>query len=92
MLRAKDSAAHRRPSRSASVCGCFRPGEPQRPERETAELVAQGRTNREIASELFLSETTIESQLSRVFATLGVSGACALRGVTGENARVTIER
>jgi DNA-binding NarL/FixJ family response regulator len=41
-------------------------------EREVAALVAEGRTNREIAARLFLSEKTIETVLSRVFRKLGV--------------------
>jgi DNA-binding NarL/FixJ family response regulator len=41
-------------------------------EREIAGLVADGRTNREIAERLFLSEKTIETHLSRVFGKLGV--------------------
>jgi DNA-binding NarL/FixJ family response regulator len=42
-------------------------------EREVAELVAKGRTNKEIAAELYLSEKTIESHMSRIFDKLGVS-------------------
>ena len=41
-------------------------------EREIAEQVAAGRTNREIGERLYLSEKTIESHLSRVFTKLGV--------------------
>jgi DNA-binding NarL/FixJ family response regulator len=41
-------------------------------EREIAGLVTEGRTNREIAARLFLSEKTIETVLSRVFRKLGV--------------------
>ncbi len=41
-------------------------------EREIAELVADGHTNREIAGRLFLSEKTIETHLSRVFGKLAV--------------------
>ena len=41
-------------------------------EREVAGLVADGRTNREIAARLFPSEKTIETVLSRVFRKLGV--------------------
>ncbi len=52
-------------------------------EREIAELVARGRTNREIAAELFLSEKTIESHLSKVFAKLGVSGRVAVAEAVG---------
>ncbi|HEY6759593.1 MAG TPA: helix-turn-helix transcriptional regulator, partial [Baekduia sp.] len=52
-------------------------------EREIAELVADGRTNREIAGELFLSEKTIESHLTKVFTKLGVSGRVAVAGAVG---------
>ena len=44
-------------------------------EREIAELVAQGRTNKEIAGTLFLAEKTVEGHLTNVFAKLGVSVA-----------------
>jgi DNA-binding NarL/FixJ family response regulator/tetratricopeptide (TPR) repeat protein len=42
-------------------------------ELEVAALVAEGRTNREIASELYISEKTIENHMSRIFEKLGVS-------------------
>jgi DNA-binding NarL/FixJ family response regulator len=41
-------------------------------ERDISELVAQGRSNKEVAAELFLSEKTIESTLTRIYAKLGV--------------------
>jgi DNA-binding CsgD family transcriptional regulator len=41
-------------------------------ERTVAELVAKGMTNREIASELYLSEKTVESHLRRIFSKLSV--------------------
>jgi DNA-binding CsgD family transcriptional regulator len=44
-----------------------------RRECEVGVLVARGLTNREIASELFLSEKTVERHLTRAFARLGVS-------------------
>jgi DNA-binding NarL/FixJ family response regulator len=37
-----------------------------------AALVAQGRTNREVAAELVLSEKTVESHLSHVYRKLGL--------------------
>lgn len=43
-----------------------------RRELEVAALVRDGRRNREIAAELFLSEKTVEGHLARIFAKLGV--------------------
>jgi DNA-binding NarL/FixJ family response regulator len=52
-------------------------------EREVAELVAQGRTNKQIAGELFLSEKTVESHLAKVFTKLGVSARAAVAEAVG---------
>jgi DNA-binding NarL/FixJ family response regulator len=41
-------------------------------ERDIAALVAEGRTNKQVAAALFLSEKTIEHYLSRVYTKLGV--------------------
>lgn len=41
-------------------------------ERRVAALVAEGRTNREVAAALFLAERTVSSHLSHVYAKLGV--------------------
>jgi DNA-binding CsgD family transcriptional regulator len=41
-------------------------------ERRVAVLVAEGRTNREVAAALFLTERTVASHLSHVYAKLGV--------------------
>ena len=41
-------------------------------EARIADLVAAGRTNKEVAAELFLSVKTIESNLSRVYEKLGL--------------------
>ena len=43
-----------------------------------AALVAQGRTNREVAAQLVLSEKTIESHLSRIYRKLGVRSRAEL--------------
>ena len=45
---------------------------------EVAELVATGKTNRQIAEELYLSEKGVESHLSRIFDRLNVSSRTAL--------------
>jgi DNA-binding CsgD family transcriptional regulator len=47
-------------------------------EREVALLVADGRTNKEIAARLFLSERTIEGHLARIFEKLGASSRAAV--------------
>jgi DNA-binding CsgD family transcriptional regulator len=41
-------------------------------ERRVADLVAEGRTNREVAAALFLGERTVASHLTRIYAKLGV--------------------
>ncbi len=52
-----------------------------RRELEVAHLVGEGRTNREIARELFVSDKTVESHLASIFAKLGVSSRAAVAGV-----------
>ena len=52
-------------------------------EREIADLVAEGRTNREIGAELFLSEKTVEGHLTRIFAKLGVTSRAEVAEVVG---------
>lgn len=47
-------------------------------EREVAGLVAQGMTNRQAATQLFLSERTIEIHLGNVYAKLGVGSRAML--------------
>ncbi|MDA0183741.1 LuxR C-terminal-related transcriptional regulator [Solirubrobacter phytolaccae] len=54
-------------------------------EREIADLVALGRTNKEIAAELFLSEKTIENHMTRVFTKLGVSRRAEVATVVGQD-------
>jgi DNA-binding CsgD family transcriptional regulator len=47
-------------------------------ERGVADLVAAGRTNKEIADALFMSVHTVEAHLTRLFRTLGVQGRTEL--------------
>ncbi len=50
-------------------------------EREIADLIAAGKTNRQIAAACYLSEKTVEGHLSRIFTKLGVSSRAAVAGV-----------
>jgi DNA-binding NarL/FixJ family response regulator len=54
-------------------------------EREVAELVAGGLTNKEIAARLFLSISTVEASLSRVYGKLGVRSRTELAGRHGRS-------
>lgn len=47
-------------------------------EREIADLAASGLRSRQIAAQLFLSERTVETHLSRIYRKLGVSSRTAL--------------
>jgi DNA-binding CsgD family transcriptional regulator len=49
-------------------------------EQRVAELAAQGRTNREIAAELFMGRSTVEAHLSRVYRKLGLRSRTELAG------------
>jgi DNA-binding NarL/FixJ family response regulator len=50
-------------------------------EREVAGHVASGRTNREIAATLFLSEKTVENHLYRIYNKLDVHSRAALAAI-----------
>jgi DNA-binding CsgD family transcriptional regulator len=50
-------------------------------ERQVAEIVAAGATNREAAAELFLSPRTVEYHLRNVFSKLGISSRAELARV-----------
>ena len=47
-------------------------------ERRVAALVAEGRTNREVAAALFVGERTVETHLTHVYAKLGVRSRAEL--------------
>ena len=51
-------------------------------ESEVATMVATGRTNKDIAAALFLSEKTIESHLARIYTKLEVHSRAALTAIT----------
>ena len=52
-------------------------------------LAAEGRTNRQIAQELYLTLKTVEGHLSRAYAKLGIEGRAELpRVFEGEKTRV----
>jgi DNA-binding CsgD family transcriptional regulator len=58
-------------------------------ERRVAALVAEGRTNREVAAALFLGERTVASHLTRIYAKLGVRTRTELaRRLQGEQGKV----
>jgi DNA-binding NarL/FixJ family response regulator len=71
----RTEAEVRRISGRAPTSGGLTPAEAR-----IAELVAEGKTNREVAAALFLSERTVEGHLSRVFGKLGVRSRTELAG------------
>jgi len=50
-------------------------------EREVANEVAAGKTNRDVAATLFLSEKTVESHLARIYSKLDVHSRAALTAI-----------
>lgn len=59
--------------RLARLAGSPRPGGLSKREREVLTLVAAGKTNRAIATELFISEKTVARHVSNIFRKLGLS-------------------
>jgi DNA-binding NarL/FixJ family response regulator len=53
-------------------------------ERELAQLGAQGLSNREIASKLFLSHRTVENHLARIYQRFNLAGRAELRAALDE--------
>ena len=56
-------------------------------EREVANEVAAGKTNRDIAATLFLSEKTVDSHLARIYAKLDVHSRAALAAIVTRRSR-----
>ena len=54
-------------------------------ERRVAELAAQGLTNREVAAALFISPKTVEANLARAYAKLGVRSRAQLGALLGRS-------
>jgi ATP/maltotriose-dependent transcriptional regulator MalT len=50
-------------------------------EMELSRLVATGKTNRQIAAELYISEKTVQNHLSSIFGKLGVSSRAGVAGL-----------
>jgi DNA-binding NarL/FixJ family response regulator len=60
-------------------------------EQRVAELAADGRTNKEIASELFMGVSTVEAHLSRIYRKLGLRSRTELAGrITARDASVKL--
>jgi len=53
-------------------------------EHEVAELVGRGHTNREVASAMFLSVSTVEANLRRIYRKLGVRSRTELSRMLSE--------
>ena len=61
-------------------------------EREVAELVAAGLTNRQIAQRLCLGEKTVETHITRILTKLGIASRVAVAGIlpaAGRSSRAT---
>jgi DNA-binding NarL/FixJ family response regulator len=57
-------------------------------ERQVAELVAEGKSNKEVASSLFISVNTVEANLSRIYRKLDVRSRTELaRRILGPTRR-----
>ena len=81
--RAELHAAGARPRRAALTGrGALTPAE-----RRVATLAAEGRTNRQIAQELFVTQRTVETHLTHTFAKLDVTSRDALAGAALAHAR-----
>ena len=56
-------------------------------EREVAELIAQGLTNRQIGGRLFIAERTVDTHVSRILAKLGCSSRAQVAAIVAAGAQ-----
>ena len=60
-------------------------------ERNVAALVASGRTNREVAAQLFTTVGTVESHLTRIYRELAVRSRTELARLVAEDRRLVAD-
>jgi DNA-binding CsgD family transcriptional regulator/predicted negative regulator of RcsB-dependent stress response len=70
------------------IGGRTRSGQLTETERRLAELVAEGRSNKEVAAALFLTPKTVSTQLSRIYAKLGIHSRSELVRFVLERSKV----
>jgi DNA-binding CsgD family transcriptional regulator len=75
--------AERATGELARVGGRQRAGGLTVTEERVADLVADGRSNKEVAAELFVSVRTVEANLTRIYAKLGIRSRTELAGRRG---------
>jgi DNA-binding NarL/FixJ family response regulator len=75
------------PSSAGSAGGRRAGDELTATERRVAELVAEGRTNKEVAAALFVTVLTVESNLTRIYSKLGIRSRTELaaRGIGADD-------
>ena len=77
---ARRAARHRRPPAPPRITGALAL---TRSERRIAELAADGRRNREIAAELFVTTQTVEFHLRNAYRKLGITSRRELAAALG---------
>ena len=81
------------PSVASRLMGQLRSPAPKEPlsqrELEVIRLIAQGRTNREAAAQLFISEVTVKTHLLHIYAKLGVNDRAAAVATAFERGLLT---
>ena len=84
----RSGPSRRGPSWPASAAAPPRATSSPRPKRRIAALVAEGRTNREVAAALFLTVHSVETALTRVYRKLGIRSRTELaRHLRGKQLR-----